>query len=236
MAERILRTQEKLGSEVESNLNNSLKNLKNFSDHIVLFHKIEKSLKKDIVKIQEKVKRSEDKLSNFAKFIENKINIIYNFNAMFDYSNSQLQIDNLKFFVFTLIYIYFLTNFESTKSIRFIGVISVFLYFVFERNLVLLFCNDIFYQYLVFYIMRLFYIFLIFVLILYKSYSYKSIERENYEQLIGLKYDFRNLCVETPNWMRKYFAKMVNQNQILIEKYRTLNKVFHTDNIKEENQ
>jgi hypothetical protein len=229
MAERILRIQEQLGSEVESNLKNSITNLKNFSDQIESFHKIEKSLKKDIVTIQENVKKSEDKFSNFAKFVDNKINFIYQVNSMFEYSNSLLQIDNFKFFLLTFLYIYFLTNFESTKSIRLLLILSLFIYFLSERHLILVFCNDMFYQYIMFYIVRFLYLIILFVLTIIKAYYYKSIERENNEHLIGLKYNFRNLCLETPNWMKKYFKKMTNHNQMLIEKYRRVNNFIQND-------
>lgn len=224
MAEKILKTQEKLGNEVENNLNHSINGLNKFAEQMQIFQNIEKTLKKDIVKIQEKVKSSEHKIKKFAKFVENKLDFIYSLNSMFEYTNSQLKIDNFKFFGFTFVFIYFLTNFESTISFRLILFIFCALYYLLERNIVSILCNDIFYQYFIFYILRLIFLMTIFVSIIIKAYYFKSSETVNYERFNGLK----GLCQATPNWMKKYFSKMNNQNDVLIHKFRRLNHVFNS--------
>jgi hypothetical protein len=226
IAERILKTQERLGTEVETSFNNSITKLRNFSKQIESFQKIEKSLKNDIVIIHEKVRSSEDKFSSFSRFIENKINFIYTINSIFDYSDSQLKVDSFKFYLFTLLYIYFLTTFDSTKSFRNFLVFSVIVYFISERNLVIVFCNDIFYQYIIFYICRIVYIGIILVMILVKAYYFKSMEKENSEQLLGLKYDFNHFIRETPYWVKKYFSKLSTNNEELVEKFRKLQLSF----------
>jgi len=226
IAEKILKTQEKLGAEVETSFNNSITKLRNFSKQIESFQKIEKSLKNDIVIIHEKVRSSEDKFSTFSRFIENKINFIYTINSIFDYSDSQLKVDSFKFYLFTLLYIYFLTTFDSTKSFRNILICSVIVYFISERNMVIVFCNDIFYQYIIFYICRIVYIGIILLMILVKAYYFKSMEKENSEQLLGLKYDFNHFIRETPYWVKKYFSKLSTNNEELVEKFRKLQLSF----------
>jgi hypothetical protein len=226
MAERILKTQERLGTEVELNFNNSINKLQNFSEDIKSIKMMEKSLKKDISKIQDKVRRSENKLSDFSLFVEKKINFIYSFNSLFEYSNTHLQVDNFKFFLFLIVYIYLLTNFNSTHSLRMISFCSVILYFFFEKNLVAIFVNDLFYQYVVFYIVRMSYVILLLIVAIIKAYYYKCIDKENYVNLQGLKRDFQHLIMETPYWIKKYVLKLSDQNKAMVERFRKLNSAF----------
>ncbi len=63
-------------------------------------------------------------------------------------------------------------------------------------------------------------------MILVKAYYFKSMEKENSEQLLGLKYDFNHFIRETPYWVKKYFSKLSTNNEELVEKFRKLQLSF----------
>lgn len=225
VAEKLLTFQQDFSNQLQNNLADTLQNFKNINQFLENYAKLEEELKKNVFALESKLNSNNERVSSILDYVNDKMEMIQ---TIGNYVNSDYPVGaGISFFIFLAVFVWCLSFKESIFGIRnslYFIVISTYL---FERFFVCGLVSGYFSGYVgqiyfivVFYCLRVIY----FLFLIIYAYVYAKGPRNN----LVIPDIYMTL---TPAWMKKYFTKIKIQNDYLIQKFQTLNKLIEEENL-----
>jgi uncharacterized protein YoxC len=227
VAEKLFNFQQDFSTQLNANLADTIQNFKSINQFLENYSKLEEELKSNIFSIENKLNSNNERVNSVIDYVNNKLEVIQSVGGYMniDYPSGA----NINYFIILSFVVWCLSFKESVYTIKNSLYLILLSLFLFERFIL---CGliskhfigsyiDQIYYIAIFYSLRFFYLI---VLVIYIYFNARTIRRDS----ITLPDIYMTM---TPAWMKKYFTRIKLQNDYLIQKFQTLNKLIEEDDL-----